>query len=99
MQPDPTEDAVIDTARLAAVDYGVQRLARANGGAGYPADTTDLPDAIFQAAVIDAAHLYRRRDSIDGTIAWGDMGAIRVGTKHDPDAEAAYALYTPQVFA
>jgi hypothetical protein len=110
LQPDATEDTVIDNARTAAIDYGVQRTAlrtyttNADGTvtvtyeSPWPSDTTTLPDALFNAALIDSAHLYRRRDSIDGTVAWGDMGAIRVSSKHDPDAETAYALYAPLVF-
>jgi hypothetical protein len=93
MQPDPTEDVVIDQARMAAVDYGVNRMS-----GRWPADTDEwLPDAVWQAARMDAGRIYRRRDSLDGTVAWGDMGAVRVG-RTDPDVERLYALYAPLVF-
>ena len=94
MQPDPTEDAVITMARLAAIDYGQRRL----GTATFPADTTALPDACHQACVQHAARLYRRRDSLDGTIGWGDVGIVRVGAR-DPDIAALYELYAPFPFA
>jgi hypothetical protein len=92
LQVDPTEDTVLDTCRLAAIDYGVSKYA-----GQYDADSVDVPDSGHQACLQHAARLYRRRDSIDGTIAWGDMGAIRVG-RVDPDIEALYALHAPLVF-
>jgi hypothetical protein len=106
-QVDPVEDAVIDVARLAAIDYGVRRLGSitvvyADGSTTtaptYPADTTDLPDVIAHAATIHAARLYRRRDSVDGTLGFGDAGVIRVG-RFDADIEAAYSVVGPVVFA
>lgn len=93
LAPDPTEDAVIDAARLAAIDYGVSRT-----GSLWPADSVLIPDALYEAALLDASRLYRRRDSIDGTVAWGDMGVVRVG-KADPDVERLYSLYAPVVFS
>src|SRR5215831_18665788 len=51
-----------------------------------------LPDPLFEAAKYEAARLYRRRDSVDGTIGWGDQGVVRVGPK-DPDIETMIAPY------
>ena len=51
-----------------------------------------LPDPLFTVAQYEAARLTRRRDSVDGTIGWGDMGVIRVGPK-DPDIETMIAAY------
>jgi hypothetical protein len=93
LQPDPAEDAVIDQCRQAAIWYGIGRT---NGQ--WPTDTVTLPNAVFQACVMDAGRIYRRRDSLDGTIAWGDMGVVRVG-RADPDVERLYALYSPVVFS
>ena len=93
MQPDPNEDAVLGTALAAATDYGIGKY---NGT--FLGDATDLPDSGHEACLIHAARLYRRRDSVDGTISWGDQGAIRVG-RVDPDVEALYALRAPWVFA
>jgi Phage gp6-like head-tail connector protein len=92
LQPDASEDAVIDMARTAAIDYGINRT-----GEKWPVEATDVPDAVSQACTMDAGRIYRRRDSLDGTVAWGDMGAIRVG-RADPDVERLYALYAPLVF-
>ena len=47
---------------------------------------------------MEAGRLYRRRDSVDGTIGWGDMGVVRVGPK-DPDIETLIAPYLNVVFA
>lgn len=92
LQPDNAQDAVISSALAAAVDYGVARYV-----GRYPADATDLPDSGYEACLLHAARLYRRRDSLDGTVAYGDLGAIRVG-RVDPDIDALYAQHAPLVF-
>jgi hypothetical protein len=104
LQADASEDAIIDGARQAAIDYGISRFGKVDDGTGtgtlvdmYPIDTTDLPDSARQACQMHAARLYRRRDSIDGTIWGGDAGAIRVG-RIDPDIDALYAQHAPLVF-
>ena len=110
LQPDPDQDAVIGTALAAAVGAGVKRLGFAitvvDNGDGtftrtytptYPADTDLLPDASHEACLMHAARLYRRRDSIDGTLGFGDAGVVRVG-RFDADIEYLYALDAPLVF-
>jgi hypothetical protein len=95
LQPDPVEDAVIQTALSAAVDYANRRL-----NYKYPVPPFDdgtLPDAAHEACLFHAARLYRRRDSIDGTIGFGDLGVVRVG-RVDADVEALYSLVGPLVF-
>jgi hypothetical protein len=108
LQPDPTEDGFIQTALSAAIDYGQRRLGlvlvdNGDGTFGparepsYPGDTTVLPDTCHQACLIHAARLYRRRDSIDGTLGFGDLGVVRVG-RVDADIEALYSSVGPLVF-
>jgi hypothetical protein len=108
LQPDPTEDGVIQTALSAAVDYGQRRMGSqlVDNGDGtfgpalepiYPGDTTTLPDAAHEACLFHAARLYRRRDSIDGTLGFADTGLIRVG-RYDPDKDDLYAVCAPMVF-
>jgi len=95
LQPDPNEDAVITTALVAAIDYGNRRL-----NYRYPIPPFDdgaLPDTAHEACLLHAARLYRRRDSLDGTIGFGDAGAVRVG-RFDPDVEALYSAVGPLVF-
>jgi hypothetical protein len=95
LQPDPNEDAVIQTALSAAIDVGNGRL-----NFKYPVPPNDdgtLPDAAHEACLLHAARLYRRRDSLDGTIGFGDLGAIRVG-RLDPDVEALYSTVASLVF-
>jgi hypothetical protein len=93
LQVDPTEDAVIDSARLAAIDFGIRYL----GGGRFPADTVDLPDTAHQAAIQHAARLYKRRDSVDGTLGYGELGVVQVG-RTDPDVLALYSVVRPAVF-
>ncbi len=106
LQPDPTEDGFIQTALAAAIDYGQRRLGSTtlDNGDGttslvptYPGDTTLLPDAAHQACLIHSARLYRRRDSLDGTLGFGDMGVVRVG-RFDTDVDSLYASLGPVVF-
>jgi hypothetical protein len=95
LQANPADDAVITTALAAAIDYGNRRMAYT-----YPIPPYDnglLPDTAHMACVFHAARLYKRRDTVDGTIAWGDMGAVRVG-RADPDIEALYGVVGPVVF-
>jgi hypothetical protein len=91
LQPDPAEDTVIQTALAAAIDYGVGRVQK------YPADTDVLPDRAHEACLIHAARLYRRRDTVDGTIGFGDLGVVRIG-RVDADIEALYSSVGPWVF-
>lgn len=92
LQPDDTEDLVIGTALAAAIVYGIGKTNNQ-----WPADATDVHPAAYEACLIDAARIYRRRDSLDGTVAWGDAGAIRVG-RFDPEVDRLYALCGPVVF-
>jgi hypothetical protein len=93
MAPDPESDAVITSALAAAIDYGVGRYSKV-----YPPDeAAALPDSGHYACLLHASRLYRRRDSTDGTIAWSETGAMRVG-RVDPDIDALYAQGAPLVF-
>lgn len=97
---DPVEDQVVDTARLAAVAFGQFKLGSDPANPGqplYPSDTDQLPDGAHQAALIHAARLYKRRDSLDGTVGWSDVGVVRIGSR-DPDVAALYDQLAPVVF-
>jgi hypothetical protein len=86
---DTTSDALIASDLAAAISWVTGRV-----GTTYtdPASTDFLPDPLFTVAQYEAARLVRRRDSVDGTIGWGDMGVVRVGPK-DPDIETLIAQY------
>jgi hypothetical protein len=91
---DTTDDAYITQCLAAAQTWVTGRVD--------PMYTTTpgpyfLPDPLFLATQAEAARLYRRRDSVDGTIGWGDMGVVRVGPK-DPDIETLLAPYLSMVF-
>jgi hypothetical protein len=108
LQPDPNEDGVLGTALAAAIDFGIRRMGSqlVDNGDGtygpdkepiYPGDTTVLPDGAHEACALHAARLYRRRDSLDGTLGFGDMGVVRVG-RFDTDVDSLYAATGPVVF-
>ena len=86
---DAGDDALI-TANLAAAISWV--TTRCDPQWTDPLQPGYLPDPLFTAASYEAARLTRRRDSVDGTIGWGDMGVVRVGPK-DPDIETLLAVY------
>ena len=86
---DAGDDALISTNLAAAI---VWVTARVESQWTDPDGTAFLPDPLFTVAELEAARLTRRRDSVDGTIGWGDMGVVRVGPK-DPDIETLLAPY------
>ncbi|HEY2303007.1 MAG TPA: phage head-tail connector protein [Acidimicrobiales bacterium] len=84
-----TDDTVVTQQLAAAIAWVTARCVVTTVTPGNPAF---LPDVLFTVAVMEAGRLYRRRDSVDGTIGWGDMGLVRVGPK-DPDIETLIAAY------
>ena len=96
LQPEPDQDATIATQLAAAIDYGNRRLNYKYPAPPAPDDGT-LPDVAHSACLMHAARLYRRRDTVDGTIGFGELGAIRVG-RYDADIEALYSTVGPLVF-
>jgi len=97
LQPNPTDDGVISTALAAAIDYGDRRTNYRWTPSAGPDWTPPMPDVVHMACLEHAARLYKRRDTVDGTIAWGDMGALRV-PRIDPDIESLYTAVGPVVF-
>jgi hypothetical protein len=91
---DPGELGVMTSALDAAIDYGNRRLNYAFD----PADETlpALPPIGGYSCKQHAAKLYRRRDSTDGTIGFGDAGVVRVSGR-DWDVENGYAALGPMV--
>jgi hypothetical protein len=45
----------------------------------------DIPDAVREATILQASRLFTRLDSPLGIAGFGDMGAMRVSFKGDPD--------------
>ena len=85
----PSEVTVTQQALNAAIDYVTQRSDPQYTTPGLPGF---LPAGLFQAALLDACRGYRRRDSVDGTVGWGDMGIVRIGPK-DPEVEKYLTPY------
>jgi hypothetical protein len=91
------DDDLVEAARLAALDYCIGRIDPSVWGTdatGKPIDplVAHVPAGVYEAMLLLASRFFRRRDSLDGTIGWGDMGVVRVGLK-DPDADALLARY------
>jgi hypothetical protein len=89
LQDDPTQDDLVDDARLAAIDYATGRVDPKWITEG---DPPELPEGLRQAALQLTGRLYRRRDSLDGTTGWSDVGVVRVGSR-DPDVESLLGRY------
>jgi hypothetical protein len=92
---DTTDDGVVDQQLAGATAWVTSRV---DPHWVDPADPSFLPDALFTVTVLEAGRLYRRRDSVDGTIGWGDSGIVRVGPK-DPDVETMITPYLAVVIA
>lgn len=56
---------------------------------GWPA----VPADVQQATLIQAAHLFKRKDSTNGVIGGNDFGIVRVGRTTDPDVADLLAPY------
>lgn len=55
-----------------------------------------VPDEVAQAALIQAARLYRRKDSPEGVVGSSEWGVVRV-TRLDPDVQALLQPYVVPV--
>jgi hypothetical protein len=92
------DDAIIASALAAAIDYGNRRTARQWDPNTDPSTwVTYMPDMVHEACLMHAGRIYKRRDSIDGALGWGDSGIIRIG-RADPDITAMYDSVGPLVF-
>lgn len=56
---------------------------------GWPA----VPDDVKQATLIQAARLFKRRESTSGVLGGNDFGIVRVGTQVDPDVSDLLQRY------
>jgi hypothetical protein len=88
---DTTDDTVVSEQLAAAIQWVTNRV-DPHYVPGTPTFIPPLSDPLYSVVVMEAGRLYRRRDSVDGTIGWGDMGLVRVGPK-DPDIETLIAPY------
>jgi hypothetical protein len=52
-----------------------------------------IPTAIRQATILSALRQYKRYESPTGVLGFSDIGAVRVGTKLDPDVERLIQAY------
>lgn len=52
-----------------------------------------VPTAVRQACILSALRQYKRYESPTGVLGFSDLGAVRVGTKLDPDVERLIQPY------
>ena len=52
-----------------------------------------VPTAVRQATILSALRQYKRYESPTGVLGFSDIGAVRVGTKLDPDVERLIQPY------
>lgn len=78
----PQEDGYWPTA------YG-RATVRVEATYGWPA----VPDAVVEATILQASRLFTRLDSPLGIAGFGDMGAMRVSFKGDPDVAMLLSPY------
>jgi hypothetical protein len=52
-----------------------------------------VPTAVRQACILSALRQYKRYESPTGVLGFSDLGAVRVGTKLDPDVERMIQPY------
>jgi hypothetical protein len=52
-----------------------------------------VPTAVRQACILSALRAYKRYESPTGVLGFSDIGAVRVGTKLDPDVERLIQPY------
>lgn len=67
---------------------------RVEGTFGWPA----IPDAVREATILQASRLFTRLDSPLGVAGFGDMGAMRVSFKGDPDVLMLLSPYRRSKF-
>jgi hypothetical protein len=54
---------------------------------------SEIPTAVRQACILSALRQYKRYESPTGVLGFSDLGAVRVGTKLDPDVERMIQPY------
>lgn len=64
-------------------------LVRVTARWGWP----EVPDDVKLATLIQAAKLFKRRESTEGVLGGGDFGLVRVGSRVDPDVAALLDPY------
>ena len=74
--------------------YARRATVRVEATFGWPA----TPDAVTQAVILQSSRLFTRLDSPLGIAGFGDMGAMRVSFKGDPDVNMLLAPYVRSKF-
>lgn len=55
---------------------------------------TAVPDAVFEATLIKAARIWKRKNSPEGVLGgFADFGAVRITNREDPDVQMLLAPY------
>lgn len=54
---------------------------------------TAVPDPVFEATLIKAARIFKRRTSPEGVAGFGDFGVVRISRTEDPDVAGLLAPF------
>jgi hypothetical protein len=76
---DRSEDSFLESVLVGTINAVEERC-----GQFWP--DGEVPATVARAAVMHAGRVYKRRDSLDGTIGMPDMGMLRVG-RFDADID------------
>jgi hypothetical protein len=60
---------------------GRSGLVRITGTWGWPA----IPSQVHEAALVQCARIFKRKDAPEGIIGFDQLGTVRVGSRPDPD--------------
>lgn len=72
---DRLDDDLLEECRDAARDYVIDRTDREEYRAAGP---DEIPPRLRRAAIMLAARLFKRRDSLDGSVGMPDVGIVQV---------------------
>lgn len=84
---DTLDDRLVEECRQAAHDYIADRVNWNLVPEG------EVPARLRRAAVMAAARLFKRRDSLDGTLGMPDVGIIQLNRGRDNDIESLISRY------
>lgn len=79
------DEAVLQNGLDAAIAYVTARVR--SGALVDDVGELLIADDIWQATVLYASRIYKRRDSLDGTIGWTDTGGVVAVRWRDADVE------------
>lgn len=99
-------DVTYSPVNAASIGWPYTGIVRAASWPGYPSFVRvtakwgwpEVPDEVEQATLLQAARLFKRKDSPEGILGSSEWGALRV-SRMDPDVASLLARYVVVAFA